>query len=84
MTTFWNLAQAHTNDFMSGYTSNIITFVDNFTALRLHQAGNSAQGCGLACTVGANQRYNFTIGNIEADAFNGVDSAVIDINIFNS
>ncbi len=83
VTAFRNLAQAHAYDFMSRHTRDVFAFVHDFTGLGLHQTRNSTQSSRFTCTVRTNQRYDFALRYLEADAFNSVDSAVIDINIFN-
>ena len=51
--------------------------------LTVEQAGNGVQSGGLAGAVGTDQGHDLALIDLKGDALDGVDAAVIDVDIVN-
>ena len=67
---------------MGGNTHNALILKGDAAAPGLQEAGYGVQCSGLACAVGADQGDDLSLIDLKGDALNGVDAAVIDVEIF--
>jgi hypothetical protein len=72
----WNLRDTHPHDLFSGDAHDALSLVQDITAIGPEQAGNRAQGGGLARPIGADQRDDLSCIDVEGDALNGADRAI--------
>ena len=83
MTAFRNLAQTHAHDFMGRFSGNILAFKGNLSGFRLQQTGNRMQRGGFSGSVGTDQGGDAAFGYRQADAFDCMDRAIINVDILN-
>ena len=66
---------------MGGYTVQILSVKDDAAGLRGQQTGDGVQHRGFACAVGTDQGYDFPLIDLERDALDGVNGAVVDVDV---
>ena len=68
---------------MAGYMVQRLAHELDMAGLTVEQAGNGVQSGGLAGAVGTDQRDDLALVDLEGNALNSVDAAVIDVDIVN-
>ena len=74
---------AGTDDPIDGFAQQLLAIPLNGARLGLDQAGDGAQSGGFAGAVGPDEGDDFAVGHLQADAAQGLDSAVGHMEIFN-
>ena len=68
---------------MAGYMVQRLAHELDMAGLAVEQAGNGVQSGGLAGAVGTDQGHDLALIDLKGDALDGVDAAVIDVDIVN-
>ena len=68
---------------MSRGASYVLPHEGDGSGLGAEQSGYGVKGGGLACAVGADQRHDLPFIYLKRYALDGVDGAVIDVDVFN-
>ena len=71
------------NNLMAGYMVQRLAHELDMAGLAVEQAGNGVQSGGLAGAVGTDQGHDLALIDLKGDALDGVDAAVIDVDIVN-
>ena len=66
---------------MGGQFFDALAVVEQFAGAHAERAGDGVEGGGFAGAVGTDQRHEFALGKLEADAFDGLDGAVGDLHV---
>ena len=79
---FWNQSNTLGNQLVSGQLHQVdgglVGRVEtNFAGGLRQHAGQRFKGAGFASAVGTNEGYQFALGDIETDAFDGLDTAIL-------
>ena len=80
---FRHQGQTLGDDLVAGDPAQILTQEGDGAGFAVQQAGNGVQRGGFAGTVGADQGNDLSLVDFKGDALDGVDAAVIDVNILN-
>ena len=83
MTAFRHMGKACFHDLVGAHALDAAALVQDVAGLGLQQAGNGLQGGGFASTVGTDQGDDLALIHLEGDVLDGVDVAVIDVDVIN-
>ena len=78
-----NMGQAVAEELIGIGMGDILAAEFDGAAAGVHQAGNGLQNRTLAGAVGTDQCHDFTLVDMEGDTLDGVDRAVVDMDIIN-
>ena len=71
------------DDLVAGNVVQGLAHEVDMAGLAPQQAGDGVQRCGLTGTVGADQSNDLALVDLKGDTLDGVDAAVIDVDVIN-
>src|SRR5215213_3338413 len=80
--TFWRHRDAACNELVCWFAADVFFFESDLARAWLEQAGDGAERGGFAGAVRADERDHFALFDVERDAGQGLDRAVINGNVF--
>ena len=83
MAAFRHMGKARFHDLVGAHALDAAALVQDVAGLGLQQAGNGLQGGGFTSTVGTDQGDDLALIHLEGDVLDGVDVAVIDVDVIN-
>ena len=83
MAAFRHMGKACFHNLVGAHALDAAALVQDVAGLGLQQAGNGLQGGGFASTVGTDQGDDLALIHLEGDVLDGVDVAVIDVDVIN-
>ena len=78
-----HVGKARFHDLVGAHALDAAALIQDIAGLGLQQAGNGLQGGGFASTVGTDQGDDLALIHLEGDVLDGVDVAVIDVDVIN-
>ena len=81
MASFGNMGKARFHDFMGAHALDALALVDHIAGLGFQQAGDGLQGSGLTGTIGTDQGDDLALIDLEGNALDGVDVAVVNVDV---
>ena len=81
MASFGNMGKARFHDFMGAHALDALALVDHIAGLGFQQAGDGLQGGGLTGTIGTDQGDDLALIDLEGNALDGVDVAVVNVDV---
>ena len=80
---FRNQGNALRHDQVGILGGDVLAQEGNAAGAGLDQTSNGAKGGALTGTVGTDQGHDLTLGNVQADALNGFNAAIVDLQVPN-
>ena len=78
-----HMGQTGLHDLVGTDALDALALVQDIARLRVEQAGNGLQGGGLTGTVGTDQGHDLPFVDLKRNVLDGVDVAVIDVDVIN-